>query len=80
MSAAQDRFLHAAPPLERAGLRVLIALARRRRGAALLARLPAADLAASATLGLLRYDDPRAAEPLGWYPAAVVARGRELRT
>ena len=74
-----DDFLRAAPALQRTVLRALLAVARRPRGAALLSRLPAADQLAQATIGLIRYDDPRAAAQLGWDPAAVVARGRLLR-
>ncbi|MDW5595718.1 hypothetical protein VSS74_15315 [Conexibacter stalactiti] len=77
--AARERFLRAAPPLQRNGLRLLLALKRRPRGAQLLAHLPAADQVAHATLALLRYDDQRAADTLGWDPDAVVARGRALR-
>ncbi|MBB4663082.1 hypothetical protein [Conexibacter arvalis] len=79
MTFALDDFLRAAPRLQRIALRALLALARRPRGAALLARLPAADQLAHATLGLIRYDDHATAVPLGWDAAAVVARGRELR-
>lgn len=74
-----DDFLRAAPPLQRAALRALLALARRPRGAALLALLPAADQLAHATSGLIRYDDPATAVALGWDADAVVARGRALR-
>jgi hypothetical protein len=74
-----DSFLDAAPRAQRAALRLLLALQRRPRGAALLARLPLAERAASSTLGLGRYDDPAIAAALGWDAAAVVARGRALR-
>lgn len=77
--AARERFLRAAPPLQRIGLRLLLALKGRPRGARMLAHLPAADQVAQATLALLRYDDRRAARALGWDPDAVVARGRALR-
>lgn len=80
MSAgALEPFMAAAPWPQRAGLRVLLALARRPRGAALLARVPLADQAARATLALGRYDEPQRAAALGWDAAAVVARGRALR-
>lgn len=72
-------FLAAAPRLQRTALRVLLALARRPRGARLLARLPAADQLAQATLALVRYDEPSAARALGWDAGAVVARGRAAR-
>ncbi len=76
---ALDSFLAAAPLPERAGLRVLLALARRPRGAALLARAPLLAEAANATLALGRYDDPALAAGLGWDAEIVVARGRALR-
>ena len=74
-----DRFLAASPLPERVALRALLALAPRPRGAALLARMPALQQAAQATLALGRYDQPAVARALGWDAAAVVARGRELR-
>jgi hypothetical protein len=74
-----ERFLDAAPWPQRTALRLLLALARRPRGAALLARVPLAERAACSTLGLGRYDDPAVAGALGWDAAAVVARGRALR-
>lgn len=79
MTTPLEEFLRAAPPLQRAALRALMALARRPRGAALLARLPAADQLAHATTVLIRYDDPATAAALGWDADAVVARGRTLR-
>jgi hypothetical protein len=79
MSAGFEVFLHAAPWPQRMGMRVLMALARRPRGAALLARSPLAHQTASALLGLSRYDDPAVARALGWDAAEVAARGRELR-
>jgi hypothetical protein len=60
-------------------MRVLVALARRPRGALLLARLPTANQLAQIVLALGRYDNPEVARALGWDGAAVVARGRELR-
>jgi hypothetical protein len=79
MSAALDSFVRAAPQPQRAGMRVLMALARRPRGAALLSRAPLAQQAAHALLALERYDEPALARTLGWDAAAVAARGRELR-
>jgi hypothetical protein len=79
MSDGLERFLSAAPWPQRVGLRVVVALARRPRGAALLARAPLLDQAASATLALGRYDDPVIAARLGWHAEDVVARGRALR-
>ena len=79
MNGGLELFLQAAPWPQRAALRLLLALARRPRGAALLARMPLVERAASSTLGLGRYDDPAVAAALGWDAAAVVARGRALR-
>jgi hypothetical protein len=79
MNSGLDRFLAAAPWPQRAGMRLLLALARRPRGTALLARAPLAEQAAHAMLALGRYDEPAVARALGWDASAVVARGRELR-
>jgi hypothetical protein len=79
MSDGLESFLAATPQPQRLGLCALLALARRPRGAALLARMPLAEQAAHATLSLGRYDDPTVARALGWDAAAVVARGRALR-
>lgn len=78
-SAGLERFLAAAPWPQRVGLRVLLALISRPRGAALLARLPSLEQPAQAALLLGRYDEPVLARALGWDAAAVVAQGRELR-
>lgn len=72
-------FVRSAPPPQRAGMRVLIALARRPRGRALLARAGAADQLAQMLTSLGRYDDPAVAGALGWDAEAVTARGRALR-
>lgn len=74
-----DMFVASAPPLQRAGMRALIALGRRPRGAAMLARVPAADQLAQLIGALGRYDDPELGRSLGWDGAAVVTRGRALR-
>jgi len=79
VSGGLDSFLGGAPWPQRIGLRLLLALARRPRGALLLARVPLAEQAALSTLVLGRYDDPAVAGALGWDAAAVVARGRALR-
>jgi hypothetical protein len=79
MSAGLDSFVSAAPLPQRVGMRVLVALVRRPRGAVLLARAPLAEQAAHAILALDRYDEPALARLLGWDAGAVVARGRELR-
>jgi hypothetical protein len=74
-----DTFIASAPPLQRVGIRALVALARRPRGAGLLARAPAANQLAQIVLSLGRYDDPAVGRALGWDGAEVVARGRALR-
>ena len=74
-----DEFIASAPSPQRAGMRVLLALARRPRGAALLARLPTANQLAQVMTALGRYDNPEVGRALGWDGAAVVARGRALR-
>jgi hypothetical protein len=60
-------------------MRLLVALSRRPRGAALLARAPLAQQAGWALLSMSRYDDEAVSRALGWDADAVVARGRELR-
>jgi len=79
MSHAFDRFIAAAPWPQRAGLRLLLALVRRPRGAVLLARAPLLEQAAWAMLSLGRYDDPALGRALGWDAGEVVPRGRALR-
>jgi hypothetical protein len=79
MSEGFESFLAAAPPVQRAGMRLLIALAARPRGARLLAAMPLAHQAASALLEMSRYDDPAVSHALGWDADAVAARGRALR-
>jgi hypothetical protein len=74
-----DTFIASAPPLQRMGMRAMVALARRPRGAALLARVPTANQLAQIVLSLGRYDDPAVGRALGWDGAEVVARGRALR-
>ena len=79
MSEGFERFLCAAPWPQRAGMRLLVALSRRPRGAGLLARAPLAQQAGWAVLSMSRYDEPAVSCALGWDADAVVARGRELR-
>jgi len=79
MSAALDRFVAAAPPTVRPGLRILLALGRRPRGRALLAHYPPAEQAAHAVLAMDHFEDPAVSVPLGYDPDAVAARGRALR-
>jgi hypothetical protein len=64
---------------ERVGLAALFAVARRPRGAALLAFVPPLEQAALSLLAMARYDEPARARELGFDAAAVVRRGRELR-
>lgn len=79
MSEGIEAFVAAGPWPQRAGLRLLMAIARRPRGARLLSRVPLLEQAACATVALGRYDEPRLARSLGWDAEAVVARGRSLR-
>jgi hypothetical protein len=74
-----EEFLAAAPQPQRAGLRLLLALSRRPRGAALLSRVPLLAQAGRSLMLMGRYDDPAVARALGWDAQAVVARGRALR-
>jgi len=78
-TAGFERFVDAAPWLQRTGMRALLALVRRPRGAALLSRSPIASQAAESLLAMSRYDDPAVSRALGWDAEAVAARGRELR-
>jgi hypothetical protein len=79
VSSGFESFVAAAPLPQRLGIRVLLALARRPRGLALLARVPLAQQAAFSTLALSRYDDPAVARALGWDAEQVIAAGRALR-
>jgi hypothetical protein len=79
VSSGFESFVAAAPLPQRLGIRVLLALARRPRGLALLARVPLAQQAAFSTLALGRYDDPAVARALGWDAEQVIAAGRALR-
>jgi hypothetical protein len=72
-------FIAAAPSPQREGLRLLLAIARRPRGAALLARAAPLDQLPRGLLTVGHYDDPEVGRSLGWDVDAVVARGRELR-
>jgi len=74
-----DALIAAGPWPQRTGLRALLAVARRPRGAALLARLAPWDQLAGGLLTVEHYDDPRVGRSLAWDVDAVVARGRELR-
>lgn len=79
MTSALESFLAASPSPQRAGLRLLLALSRRPRGAAFLTHAPALAQLASSLSAMERYDEPAVAAELGFDADAVVARGRELR-
>ncbi|MHB8491713.1 MAG: hypothetical protein ACYDA6_05805 [Solirubrobacteraceae bacterium] len=68
-----------APWPQRLGLRALIALACRPRGAALLARAAPWDQLPLGLLKLEHYDQPQVSRSLGWDAEVVVASGRKLR-
>jgi len=72
-------FIAAAPWPQRQGLRALLAVARRPRGALLLACLSPLDQLPRGLLTVGHYDDPEVGRSLGWDVEAVIARGRELR-
>lgn len=77
--SALDDVLAASPVAQRVGLRLLLAVGRRPRGAACLMRMPALSQATSSLLAMERYDDPALSRSLGFDAEAVVARGRALR-
>jgi hypothetical protein len=79
VSRPLDGFLAAAPQPQRAGLRAVLTLARRRRGAWLIARVAPVEQLACGLLAAERYEDDAAALALGWDAASVSARGRALR-
>ncbi len=79
MERALEDFIAGAPQPQRAGMRIVLALARRPRGAALLNRVPMLAQAGRSMVALGRYEDPAVARALGWDAEAVVARGRALR-
>ena len=72
-------FVAAGPWPQRAGLKALLALARRPRGMALLNRVALAAQTAHSLMALAAYDEPAAAKALGWDAVAVSERGRALR-
>jgi hypothetical protein len=74
-----DEFLAAAPQPQRTGLRLVLALAARPRGVALLNRIPPLAQVGRSLLAMDHYEDPAVARSLGWDAEAVVARGRALR-
>jgi hypothetical protein len=58
---------------------VLLAIARRPRGVALLTRAAPLDQVVRGLLTVEHYGDTQVSRSLGWDVDAVVARGRELR-
>jgi hypothetical protein len=79
MDSPLDEFVAAAPQPQRAGLRLVLALAVRPRGAAILNRVPPLAQVGRSMLAMDHYEDPTVARALGWDAEAVVARGRGLR-
>ncbi|HEY3827732.1 MAG TPA: hypothetical protein VGL57_00920 [Solirubrobacteraceae bacterium] len=79
MSQPLDGFLATAPQPQRVGLRALLALARRPRGARLLESFPTLEQLTCGLLAAERCEVDRTARALGWDAEAVVARGRVLR-
>ncbi len=74
-----EAMIVAGPEWQAPGKRLLLTLARRPRGLALLRRFPPTDQAAWGLLAMAHYDEPGAAAALGWDADAVAARGREIR-
>jgi len=79
VSASLDAWIAAGPWPQRAGVRALLALAVRPRGAALLRRLGPVGQLTGSMVAMGRFDDPARSRALGWDPEAVAAHGRELR-
>jgi hypothetical protein len=79
MSETLERFIAAGPWPQRTGLRLLVALARRPRGARLLRLVGPAEQLASGLIAMERFEEPSIARALGWDADAVAARGRALR-
>ncbi len=79
MAETLERFIAAGPWPQRAGLRLLVGLARRPRGARLLGLVGPAEQLASGLIAMERFEEPSIARALGWDADAVAARGRALR-
>lgn len=79
MDRPLDEFVAAAPQPQRTGLRIVLALAARPRGAVLLERISPLAQVGRSLLAMDRYEEPAVARALGWDAEAVVARGRALR-
>ncbi len=79
MNRTLEDLIAAAPQPQRTGLRVVLTLAARPRGAALLGRIPLLAEVGHSLLAMSRYEDPVIARSLGWDAEAVLARGRALR-
>jgi hypothetical protein len=78
-SDALQSFLAAAPLPQRLGLRLLLALGRRPRGAAFLTVVPALSQVVRSVLAMERYDEPALSAALGFDAQQTVERGRALR-
>ena len=72
-------FVAAAPQPQRAALRLLLALARRPRGKAVLRTLAPAAQVAEGLTAMGHFEDPAVAVKLGWDADAIASRGRALR-
>jgi len=79
VNASLDAWIAAGPWPQRVGVRTLLALAVRPRGAALLRRLGPVGQLTNSMVAMGHFDDPSRSRALGWDPEAVAARGRELR-
>ena len=76
MSDSLREFVAAGPWPQRLGLELLLSLALRPRGLALLGKLPLLHQAATSLLAMGGYDEPAQARALGWDAEAVVAHCR----
>ena len=79
MPSSLEEFVDAGPWPQRAGMRLLVPMARRPRARAILGLLAGADQALWSVGALGRYDRPDVARALGWDADAVAERGRLLR-
>ena len=79
MSDSLDEFVAAGPWPQRTAIRLLLPLARRPRGRAMLSLVGGADQALCGVAALGHYDRPEVARGLGWDAEGIVARGRTLR-
>lgn len=79
MSGVLNDFLAGSPQPQRAGLKLVLSLAKRPRGAVFLTSMPMLSQAAGSLIAMARYDDPEVAKRLGFDAEAVVKRGKQLR-